>query len=650
MSCVSESSLGLRDPSIPVFISYGKASWDLYANAIFAGGDVDFHLDNYSNLQNLLSSVSKRSSREDAVPCGILRAGRGTLPKRDSPPPTPSQAACVGCPADTNRKPRESTSSLYDKSLYFNPPLIELPGLGVNGVRLSAELGSIGQLKEVIVAVIIDYLHESLREYQNTKEPSSSFNACHAGEADSNQQNSPRPSKTPSGVASKTRPSKRPRINPAGKTDDSDSEEELAPSNNKSSYEPGDTSDRIFACPFFKSDPVTYRSCSTSILKDIRRVKQHLWRSHTLPLYCPICQVTFTQEANRDRHIIERVCSTRPPRQFAGITIQQRERLSRRSNPCDTKETQWFKMWDIVFPGVPRPRSPYVGNETMEILDSFGEMVTSRLCSAINETFPAEAATEINSLTQSVIEECTNVAIERWLAAFSASNQPRRDEATRNGLQDFLSDTGILRPRNRTADGRNQSANGRHPLPGPHGQTDSEFQDVMMTEYSNVNDPQREDATPKSRNDEASRNSTEHARFSFNRVLTASPGPLETEHDDEIDRPEPQRSSANMTVTPGKSHPPTVQRNAEASSYLSVRSAPELDDDRSRFTRPRTRSPERHVCGFCNRDYGRRDNLQKHIRNKHGGMGGQGTKRRYTASTLDQDSKERGKEVPTEEV
>ncbi|OHE91957.1 hypothetical protein CORC01_12745 [Colletotrichum orchidophilum] len=77
----------------------------------------------------------------------------------------------------------------------------------------------------------------------------------------------------------------------------------------------------IFACPFYKEDPLRHLQCLRIELKRIKDVKQHLNRKHRQPSY-------------------------------------YYRRLS--------EEQQWFTVWDIMFPNVPRPDSAYLGNQIEE--------------------------------------------------------------------------------------------------------------------------------------------------------------------------------------------------------------------------------------------------------------------------------------------
>ncbi|KAI1850803.1 hypothetical protein JX265_013366 [Neoarthrinium moseri] len=116
----------------------------------------------------------------------------------------------------------------------------------------------------------------------------------------------------------------------------------------------------MFACPFAKKDPVGYDHCHKHKYKltEIKHVKQHLARRHLI-WDCPRCRQGFRTKGLYDQHLRESVCeviSRDPPE---GMTLEQQPQLSRRSNSRLSPEDQWFAIWDILFPGRPRPMSPY---------------------------------------------------------------------------------------------------------------------------------------------------------------------------------------------------------------------------------------------------------------------------------------------------
>ncbi|KZL81408.1 hypothetical protein CI238_00428 [Colletotrichum incanum] len=125
------------------------------------------------------------------------------------------------------------------------------------------------------------------------------------------------------------------------------------------------------ACPFYKKDGRKHHKCLQLQLSRIRDVKQHLSRIYIQPHFYPSCAVIFRALKDQREHIRPRTCDNgnfQPP---DGITQDQQKDLSARVNRKLQERDQWFAVWDIVFPGKPRPESPYVYGPFHEVATSF---------------------------------------------------------------------------------------------------------------------------------------------------------------------------------------------------------------------------------------------------------------------------------------
>jgi hypothetical protein len=158
----------------------------------------------------------------------------------------------------------------------------------------------------------------------------------------------------------------------------------------------------LLACPFYKKDQVKYMNCLKRFeLKRIRDVKQHLWRKHRTPqFYCPTCWETFEAESGRDDHLTARNCQTRPKPAYDGISEAQKQDLGRRVDTNATEEMQWYSVWDIVFPGEPRPAMVYLGNELEEVVSMIRDFWTSN-----GQRFVSQFLGERNLLAWSNLSE-----------------------------------------------------------------------------------------------------------------------------------------------------------------------------------------------------------------------------------------------------
>ncbi|KAF6839468.1 hypothetical protein CPLU01_01888 [Colletotrichum plurivorum] len=135
------------------------------------------------------------------------------------------------------------------------------------------------------------------------------------------------------------------------------------------------TAGRHLACPFWKRDPENHRHCYKKVLSRVKYVKQHLYRFHEAPISCACCGAEFSDERLRDEHVRARRCLVVERRGFfsGGMTRAQRLEVSRRANPKESEEEQWFAIWDVIFPGEPRPVSAYVDAELSQDLCAYRE-------------------------------------------------------------------------------------------------------------------------------------------------------------------------------------------------------------------------------------------------------------------------------------
>ena len=142
--------------------------------------------------------------------------------------------------------------------------------------------------------------------------------------------------------------------------------------------------EKLFACPYSKHDPSrysernmaekNYRGCSSSYLKDVPRLKQHLYRKHGRPdHYCGRCFQDFKTRELLDAH------SRRSPSCIVSdcpfpekMSVDQKFQIKRRSYAKDACEI-WFSIWGILFPGVDPPESPFAEMRSSGVVQSLFE-------------------------------------------------------------------------------------------------------------------------------------------------------------------------------------------------------------------------------------------------------------------------------------
>ena len=224
------------------------------------------------------------------------------------------------------------------------------------------------------LTIIADQLY---REYQNGGFSSHDMVGVRNRGPDQNNNDPCTPSSAPStsGINPQqgyTRGSirKRKQCNDMGGREDEDDEEGSEPPTKRGKPTKSDGTHKWLACPFWKLNPGRYKSCFKNELMSVSRLKQHLTRKHTPQFYCDRCNVIFDTESAHENHKMQ-PCVIDPyvtPPRLEGITYRQTQQLQRRSNPSLSVSDQWFAIWDILFPGVQRPASVYLGDRVSEAI------------------------------------------------------------------------------------------------------------------------------------------------------------------------------------------------------------------------------------------------------------------------------------------
>lgn len=145
-----------------------------------------------------------------------------------------------------------------------------------------------------------------------------------------------------------------------GDAEENDDDKDEAGSESLNITGNGKVSKKVLACPFVKRYPDRYYKCYSHELKSVSRVKQHLTRCHCLPIYCPNCSKTFSQETVRDQHIRVGKCVRKPPKEWDGVTVEQKKVLGKRSSSKGSVRENWDAIYKILFPSEPLPESPYL--------------------------------------------------------------------------------------------------------------------------------------------------------------------------------------------------------------------------------------------------------------------------------------------------
>ncbi|KAK1753966.1 hypothetical protein QBC47DRAFT_414881 [Echria macrotheca] len=171
-----------------------------------------------------------------------------------------------------------------------------------------------------------------------------------------------------------------------------------------------------FACPFYKADPVTHRSCLRNTMKRICDVKSHIQRRH-MPIQCPVCGVTFEGKqrlGDREHHINAQRCVQRDFVARPGLS-QEKMNLLKNCGEANCSgtcyERRWYGIWYFIFPGSRKPATPYAGSEFQERMDLAATDVAggNRIQEFANR-FPVDRHEEIHEFSNSLIQRFRDYA------------------------------------------------------------------------------------------------------------------------------------------------------------------------------------------------------------------------------------------------
>ena len=186
----------------------------------------------------------------------------------------------------------------------------------------------------------------------------------------------------------------------------------------------GDISQQTLACPFWKRDPERHQRCGLFTLKRVRDVKQHLNRRHTPAFYCERCLVVFDSATDHESHLVYESCRREPSAELDGISNAARRKLCQRSDARLSIADQWFAIWDLLFPGVSRPRSSFVDSQLSIDLRLFSEYYRCRGSQTLMDLLNSNDVWSMSKEDQQVrsrqiLEEGLNKIYDDWLISRS---------------------------------------------------------------------------------------------------------------------------------------------------------------------------------------------------------------------------------------
>ena len=204
----------------------------------------------------------------------------------------------------------------------------------------------------------------------------------------------------------------------------------------KRKHSNGDLAVKLFACPYTKFDPSRYSrenlsepnywNCGSCCLRDISRLKQHLYRVHSKPsYYCGSCFQSFKSREDLDQHARQRPpCEISDARFADRMTDSQFQAIKRRVLRGDPPEL-WFNIYSILFPGVPKPPSPYVSSADAATVNHFVALFRwfgpDEMMSAFSNRYVQPGLPPLDLSTQTVVDEAFEIALPDYLRQRSSS-------------------------------------------------------------------------------------------------------------------------------------------------------------------------------------------------------------------------------------
>ncbi|KAF3018422.1 hypothetical protein E8E14_003931 [Neopestalotiopsis sp. 37M] len=319
----------------------------------------------------------------DTIPLIEPGSGSTEISQRECSPPEAAQLTPYS---------EDTTDSLDSVDI----DMLSIPDFSENGVDEPSDTDDAAlAIVEQIATRLVSKYRQNTKRHLPANECHSNAKQCSPGGQQSvtthgSSQSTLRPAATQAVSAQLVR--KRP-----VEQDDSDGDEESQrrPTQKKPKKSHPRQGLRLLACPFWKQNPGKHSKCFGKKLNMISRVKQHLTRCHYPEFYCEKCLSVFPDEESKQMHLraTPSLCEWKSG-PLQGITHLQHRKLSRKPVKGSTEPQQWFAVWDIVFPNIDRPSSPYIDPDLSQDLYQYHEFCERQGPRVFIEAFQNEGLVE----------------------------------------------------------------------------------------------------------------------------------------------------------------------------------------------------------------------------------------------------------------
>ncbi|KAK8018821.1 hypothetical protein PG991_008011 [Apiospora marii] len=230
-------------------------------------------------------------------------------------------------------------------------------------------------------------------------------------------------------VASSSKRKCNPDSSGSGDQDAIDGDDELGGNKRRKTMGSNDDDDEgpTLACPFYKKDKTAHSKCLLFRLRRIKDVKQHLTRKHIQPQFCARCGHHFETQESLRSHTRSASCALADFVEPEGITEDQKKELGARVGRKFGLAEQWYQVWDILFPRLDRPISPFVESPIQEVLTGFREYWAENGQSIITEHIQGTEALpysvpheerDLASLYSISLQQSMTLLVDRYIDAY----------------------------------------------------------------------------------------------------------------------------------------------------------------------------------------------------------------------------------------
>lgn len=211
----------------------------------------------------------------------------------------------------------------------------------------------------------------------------------------------------------------------------------------------------LYACHYCKHDPSRYsdrntqekwyRSCSSGYWPDISRLKQHLYRVHWRGKYCGQCHVVFKtdEELNEHRQWLDCEPKQCPSPEKFDMDVHAEIKKKR---PQQSADQVWYTLWDILFPGTPRPNTPYADRSNENHPRSPSSLATEPQRQALEQLFENRLSQADQAWMTPEMRAFVQDQLRESMADLIRRTQPSQSPAAEHTPSQHLS-AGPSRPR-----------------------------------------------------------------------------------------------------------------------------------------------------------------------------------------------------------